>query len=309
LLHNTEILFATLSVLKSFLDMGNGLIALLNEAGDADLVVSSSFCGADAKVYFEALPEKAIGQLVATEVPLAIPDVAQDAVFDWDTAAWGHYAFMGVPVKDRDRVIGTLTIDRPWVKRREVQIDSDIRFLKMVANLVGQTVRLHRIITRDRSRLLEEQTRLAKQRTETPPEAERAAQYGRIIGDSSQIHRVLDTIRIVARTTSTVVLRGESGTGKELFAQAVHDLSTRSKGPFVKLNCAALPEGVMESELFGHEKGALPGRWRCAKAALNWLTEAPCSSTRSARFHPLFRPSCCGSCRKANSSGSVAAER
>jgi len=70
---------------------------------------------------------------------------------------------------------------------------------------------------------------------------------------------VLDKIAIVARTNSTVLLRGESGTGKELFARATHDLSSRKKGPFIKLNCAALPESVLESELFGHEKGAFTG--------------------------------------------------
>ena len=257
-----DILFGTLSVLKSFLDMGNGLIALIDDAGEAQLVVSSSFGGGHSRQYFRALPEKAIGQLVITEIPLAVPNVALDNAFNWDTSAWGqpgqNYSFMGVPIKDRDRVVGTLTIDRAWVSRGEVQIDSDLRFLKMVANLIGQTVRLHRIITRDRARLLEEQTRLAKLRAHEMPDGDTAS-HGRIIGESRQIQRVLDTIRTVARTNSTVILRGESGTGKELFAQAVHDMSPRSKGPFIKLNCAALPESVLESELFGHEKGAFTG--------------------------------------------------
>jgi Nif-specific regulatory protein len=171
---------------------------------------------------------------------------------------------MGVPIKDRDRVVGTLTIDRAWLKWGEVQVDEDLRFLKMVANLVGQTVRLHRIVTNDRARLLEEQSRLSKLRTEIMPDAMSRSggtdqPKGGIIGESGEIRRVLDMVGIVARTNSTVILRGESGTGKELFAQAVHDLSGRASGPFVKLNCAALPESVLESELFGHEKGAFTG--------------------------------------------------
>ena len=262
-----EILVATLSVLKSFLDMGNGLIALLDDTGEPEMVVSGSLGDHNARRYFDTLPERVIGQLVATEIPLAVADVGKDSVFVWDTSAWGppglNYSFMGVPIKERDRVVGTLTIDRAWVKWGGVQVDEDLRFLKMVANLVAQTVRLHRIVTNDRARLLEEQSRLSKLRTELLPDAQPRskgeATHGGIIGDSGEIRRVLDKVGIVARTNSTVILRGESGTGKELFAQAVHDLSNRATGPFVKLNCAALPESVLESELFGHEKGAFTG--------------------------------------------------
>ncbi len=270
-----DILGTTLGVLKSFLDMSHGLIALLDEAGDAQTLVSSSFDAAAARRYFASLPEKAVGQLVVTEMPLAVENVGQDGSFAWDTTCWGPpgtvYSFLGVPIKDRERVIGTLTIDRAGAARTAMPVDEDLRFLKMVANLIGQTVRLHRLVTHDRLRLLQEQNQLAKQRDETPahdgaptaiqtaaPAAPPAGQ-GRIIGDSTQIRQVLDKVRIVARTNSSVMLRGESGTGKELFAQAIHEASTRSNAAFVKLNCAALPESVLESELFGHEKGAFTG--------------------------------------------------
>jgi Nif-specific regulatory protein len=262
-----ETLVATLSVLKSFLDMGNGLIALFDAAGEPETVVSGSLGELSARRYFNTLPERAIGQLVATQIPVAVADVAKDSVFDWDTSAWGphglNYSFMGVPIKDRNCVIGTLTIDRAWLEWGTVQVDEDLRFLKMVANLVGQTVRLHRIVTNDRARLLEEHNRLSKLRTEITPESLAGtagdSQYRGIIGESREIRRVLDMVGVVARTNSTVILRGESGTGKELFAQAVHEHSGRASGPFIRLNCAALPESVLESELFGHEKGAFTG--------------------------------------------------
>ncbi|HEX6042772.1 sigma-54-dependent transcriptional regulator, partial [Longimicrobium sp.] len=77
-----------------------------------------------------------------------------------------------------------------------------------------------------------------------------------IIGDSTAIRRVLQTVAMAAPSRATVLLQGESGTGKELFARAIHDQSDRRSGPFIKLNCAALPEGLIESSLFGHEKGA-----------------------------------------------------
>ena len=83
-----------------------------------------------------------------------------------------------------------------------------------------------------------------------------------IVGDSAQIRRLLQTVSTAAPTRATVLLQGESGTGKELFARAIHDASDRRDGPFIKLNCAALPEGLVESALFGHEKGAFTGAIR-----------------------------------------------
>src|SRR5712672_163222 len=81
----------------------------------------------------------------------------------------------------------------------------------------------------------------------------------RIVGNSDALRRVLDMARVVAPTDATVLINGETGTGKELIAEAIHKCSDRSKGPFVKVNCAAIPTGLLESELFGHERGAYTG--------------------------------------------------
>src|SRR6266567_197625 len=81
----------------------------------------------------------------------------------------------------------------------------------------------------------------------------------RIVGNSHALRRVLDMVRVVAPTGATVLINGETGTGKELIAEALHKFSNRSNGPFVKVNCAAIPAGLLESELFGHERGAYTG--------------------------------------------------
>jgi Nif-specific regulatory protein len=251
-----------LRLLWSFLDMRHGLIALLGEEGKPDVVVGAGWSEATAKRYFDQLPERAIGQIVVTQMPLVVPDMKEDALFaDWDFSEWGstdaHLAFVGVPVRDRGRVVGTLTIDRECGKGRRAGLDEDVRFLVMVANLVGQTVRLHRLVATDRERLIDAQNRLQKVVENKGPGVH--AQHEGIIGKSRAIQAVIEKVRVVARSHSTVLLRGESGTGKELFARALHDLSPRKDRPFVSVNCAALAETVLESELFGHEKGAFTG--------------------------------------------------
>src|SRR5947207_1755833 len=81
----------------------------------------------------------------------------------------------------------------------------------------------------------------------------------RIVGNSDALRRVLDMVRVVSPTDATVLINGETGSGKELIAEAIHKYSDRSKGPFVKVNCSAIPAGLLESELFGHERGAYTG--------------------------------------------------
>jgi Nif-specific regulatory protein len=122
----------------------------------------------------------------------------------------------------------------------------------MVANLVGQTVRLSMQVREERRDIAEERDTL--RRTVR-------AKFGfdSIVGNTPRMKQVFEQVRQVAKWNTTVLVRGETGTGKELIAQAIHYNSPRAAGPFVKLNCAALPETLLESELFGHEKGAFTG--------------------------------------------------
>jgi len=260
-----------LQLLASFLDMRHGLIALLDDRGVPEIVVGSGWSDANARRYFDRLPEKAIGRIVVTKMPLVIRQMKKDPLFaNWDFSGWDptqdDFSFIGVPIKDRGNVIGTVTIDREHGDGAYFSLDEDVRFLTMIANLLGQTVRLQRLIAHDREWLIHEQRRLertiadraAPAKGDPAPNCDSAATAG-IIGNTPAIKAVLDKVRRVARSNSPVLLRGESGTGKELFARALHEWSPRHEKPFIAVNCAALAESVLESELFGHEKGSFTG--------------------------------------------------
>jgi Nif-specific regulatory protein len=255
------------NLLQSFMQMRHGVVSLLADDGVPDLAVGAGWSEGSDQRYRERLPHKAIDQIVATAVPLIAENVADHPAFDTaDVEALGASAdarvsFLGVPIRIDQKVVGTLTIDRVWDGRSFFRLDADVRFLTMVANLIGQTIKLHRVVARDRERLMAESHRLQKELSELKPahkDRKRVLVEG-IVGDSPALRTLLDKINVVARSNAAVLLRGESGTGKELVAKAIHELSARSKRPFIKINCAALPETVLESELFGHEKGAFTG--------------------------------------------------
>jgi Nif-specific regulatory protein len=254
------------NVLSSFFDMRLGMIVILDAGGEPEIIATSGWASEAKGKPIETLPRLVIDRLIATSTAVVVEDVAKDPLFGKaadliSRRLDGRVSFLGVPIKSDERVIGTLSINRVWDGERASGFDDDLHFLRMVANLVGQTVRLHRMLSAERKRFLNEKRTLEKALDERLDESRRgpAPKVDGIVGESAAIRKVLKTIEIVAKSNSTVLLRGESGTGKELFARAVHDLSARKSKPFIKLNCAALPESVLESELFGHEKGAFTG--------------------------------------------------
>lgn len=254
------------NLLQSFLQMRHGVVALLADDGIPDLAVGAGWSEGSDERYRGRLPQKAVDQIVATAMPLVAENIVTHPAFGpADAVTLGasettRVSFIGVPIRIDAKVVGTLTIDRVWDERSMYRLDSDVRLLTMVANLIGQTVKLHRVVAQDRERLMHESYRLQKELSELKPTRDRRRVHVEgIIGDSPALRGLLEKIAVVAKSNSTVLLRGESGTGKELIAKAIHELSPRAKRPFVKINCAALPESVLESELFGHEKGAFTG--------------------------------------------------
>ncbi len=251
------------TLLASFLDLRHGLIALLDSEGEPELVVGAGWSEASKDRFAAHLPRPVVCQIFRTGMPVVIENVLHSPLFSpRDLAAIDAgddrpLSMIGVPIKDGARVVGTLTADRALDMKAAFHFDRDVRLLVMVANLIGQTLRLHRYVAEERAQLMLKQARIAKSAAVAAAEA--AAPIPGILGESEAIRAVFGKIRIVAKSRSTVMLRGETGVGKEAFAAAIHRLSPRSNKPFVKLNCAVLSESVLESELFGHERGAFTG--------------------------------------------------
>jgi formate hydrogenlyase transcriptional activator len=156
-----------------------------------------------------------------------------------------------LPLVSRSRVLGTFGV----VKYQDDAFTSDIEYLTQIANQVA--IAVENAIAFGQIRELKEQ--LSKEKLYLEDEIRTEMNFAQIIGNSASLRRVLKNVETVAPTDSTVLIYGETGTGKELIARAIHDLSPRRSKPFVKLNCAAIPTGLLESELFGHEKGAFTG--------------------------------------------------
>ncbi len=157
-----------------------------------------------------------------------------------------------LPLISRNRAIGVLVLGR---LRDDAFSQGDISFLSQVANQLALAV--ENALAFREIRELKEQ--LSKEKLYLEDEIRTEMNFAQIIGNTASLRKVLKHVGTVAPTDSTVLIYGETGTGKELIARAIHDLSSRRSKPFVKLNCAAIPTGLLESELFGHEKGAFTG--------------------------------------------------
>jgi formate hydrogenlyase transcriptional activator len=152
----------------------------------------------------------------------------------------------------RNRAIGVLVLGR---LRDDAFSQADISFLSQVANQIALAVE-NALVYREIRELKEQ---LSKEKLYLEDEIRAEMNFAQVIGSSASLRKALKRVETVAPTDSTVLIYGETGTGKELIARGIHDLSPRRSKPFVKLNCAAIPTGLLESELFGHEKGAFTG--------------------------------------------------
>ncbi len=195
------------------------------------------------------------GRVVATGEPIVIPHIGADSNFLDRTGARSEShkqqnSFLCVPIRHAGQIFGALSIDRAY--REDLNYEEDLLFLSILSGLIAQTAHRIQVVNESKARLRNENIELRRALSEK-------YRIANIIGNSSRMQEVFEMIHRVADSNATVLLRGESGTGKTLVAKSLHHNSRRAKQPFVVVNCSALPETLLESELFGHEKGAFTG--------------------------------------------------
>jgi Nif-specific regulatory protein len=241
----------TMHVLGDLLEMERGSVFLLDDGTKELRIVAAHGLTKDQieKGKYKT-GEGIVGRVLEKGYPVVVPDVEEEPLFLNKTGSRikrSGISFLCVPIKFKGESIGVLSADRIF-KDRAITINEDIRVLEIVASIIAQ----HVILWRHYKKSEQEKENL---------KLELKGKYSlpNIIGTSDKMQEVFEAVHRVANSKATVLLYGESGTGKELIAKAIHYMSPRTKGPFIRFNCASIPEGLLESELFGHEKGAFTG--------------------------------------------------
>jgi Nif-specific regulatory protein len=260
-----QILAEVLDVLNNDLGMNRGTIMLLSPDGAELMIeVAHNLSEAQRRAVRYRTGEGITGRVVQTGKPAVVPKVSQEPMFldrlhKRRRISKDEISFICVPIAIGSEVVGALSADR--VFDQTASLEEDVRLLSIVASMIAYDVKSRRAVAEERHALEQENLRL---RTEL----EDRFRPENIVGNSSAMRDLYQAMHQVAPSDTTVLIRGESGTGKELVAHAIHYSSARAKGSFIKVNCAALSENLLESELFGHEKGAFTGAIQMRKGRI-----------------------------------------
>lgn len=266
-----------LALMARYTGLGRGAVALLDPDGqNISLAAAVGLQPEEIGRGHYRLGEGITGRVLETGLPMVAPNISQEPLFLNRTGARDlskeRIAFFCVPIKIGAKTIGALTADRLFAD--SVALEEDLRLLTILASLIAQAAKVRHDLDSEREGILAENRRLKEA-------LELGLKTPSMVGESSGLKEVYSLIAQVAPTGLTVLIQGESGTGKELAAETIHLSSRRAGRPFIRVNCAALPEHLVESELFGHEKGAFTGatsrhrgRFELAEGGTIFLDEA-----------------------------------
>jgi Nif-specific regulatory protein len=230
-----------------------GMVTLLRE-GELHVEAIEGFDDRARNISFK-VGEGITGQVVQSGKPIVVPRISKEPEFlnrmpRRADISRHELSFICVPIIVQRQTAGTLAIDLKFKAERDYE--SSVKFFGIVSSMIAQALNVQRLVEEERRRLVDENTHLRQELRER-------YDFSNIIGTSGPTRQMYEQVAQVAQTNTTVLIRGESGTGKELIAHAIHYNSLRAKKPFVKVSCAALPDTLIESELFGYEKGAFTG--------------------------------------------------
>lgn len=245
----------TLEILEKCYGVTRSAIVLCSNGTSELRVEASRGLTPDQHKAFLRIENGLIDRVIGSGKPAVISRAGGESVFHQRGAACvisqpSETTFVCVPIVMDRKTSGTLGVDLRYEKNRDHELT--LAFMGLVASMIAQRLRIAHL-----SRL--EKQRLTVEIPHTRKQVQEPCDFSNLIGTSGPMQQVYKQLANVARSNATVMIRGESGTGKELIAQAIHHNSTRKNGPFIKVNCAALPDALIESELFGYEKGAFTG--------------------------------------------------
>ncbi len=249
-------LYNVLDILAESLGMERGTVNILNPLrNEIKIEVAHGLSKSAIKKGRYKVGEGITGSVIETGKAYAIPKISEEPLFLDRTASkrlrdGSEYSFFCVPIKKGTQVIGALSADKPY--EESFSLKNGKRVLAVIATMIATHVINLEKINLEQEKLRDENVRLKN-------ELESKFSFSHIIGNSNKMRDVYQMISQVSKSNATVLVRGESGTGKELIASSIHYNSLRVKQPFVKVNCAAIPANLIESELFGHEKGSFTG--------------------------------------------------
>ncbi len=249
-------LYRVLDLLSNSMNMFRGTITILDPIkNEINIEVAHGISKRAVDSVKYKIGEGITGRVFQTGKALTIPKISQEPLFLNRTASRRkkvnqEMSFICAPIKKGHQVIGAFSVDRPYEESYDLKEGE--KLMSVIATMLARHVSNLERIRLEKDQLREENKRLRG-------ELEKKYRITDIIGNSNKMREVFQMISQVSASNATVLIRGESGTGKELVANSIHYNSLRFKSPFVKVNCAALPANLIESELFGHEKGAFTG--------------------------------------------------